>query len=441
MARIRTTDNNCGTPIDSTAVADLLPYSGVKIAEINSDLHPDVLIFPQCLGCKNGDEIEQSVIYRVVGKELHTTNIAGFLSIGNTQMAISSRFTQESDKDYFLHYLLQRVMGINIVDFKAQSDKENIYDLLPYLFPHLLLNALQQGIYKEYCTRNYNDSKVKGTVDIARHIKLNQPFRGNIAYRVREYAYDNRITQLIRYTIEHISRGMSKAVLHSNKEIEAAVKTIQQATPSYDGKSLQRVLGANMRSVGQPYFSHYIPLQRLCLMILRHSRVSFGTDAQQLKGILFDVAWLWEEHLALLLRPKGFKHPQNRSGKGGMDVFSSLTDAIPNKRFYPDFWKEGVILDAKYKRMEKEEGRYSIGAADLHQLISYLYITRSTCGGFVLPSTRQTALYDYGCLQGYGGNISLLSLRIPQSANTFDEFEKQMKVEEEKLKASLQNIA
>ena len=52
---------------------------------------------------------------------------------------------------------------------------------------------MRKGIFKKYVRNRYNDGNVKGTIDIARHIELNTPFTGNVAYSQREFSYDNNL--------------------------------------------------------------------------------------------------------------------------------------------------------------------------------------------------------------------------------------------------------
>ncbi|MEX1474644.1 guanosine 5'-monophosphate oxidoreductase, partial [Enterococcus sp. C84] len=78
------------------------------------------------------------------------------------------------------------------------------YDLLVFLFPYYLNEAMRKGIYKEYVKREYNNANIKGAVDVAKHIRSNVPFVGKVAYRTREFSYNNHLTQLIRHTIEKI---------------------------------------------------------------------------------------------------------------------------------------------------------------------------------------------------------------------------------------------
>ena len=115
-------------------------------------------------------------------------------------------FSKNATEDLFLHYMLQKVLCINIVNLLHGTTDKQIFDFLLYLFPKLLNEALVQGIYKEYQRNEYNNANVRGTIDINRHLKLNLPFNGRVAYRTREFSHDNHVTELIRHTIEYISK-------------------------------------------------------------------------------------------------------------------------------------------------------------------------------------------------------------------------------------------
>ena len=84
---------------------------------------------------------------------------------------------------------------------------------MTYLFIfYFLKKALRKGLLQKYTRNEYNNQNVKGTVDIQRHIRINTPFIGKIAYSQREFSYDNYILQLIRHTIEFIKKEMQEQV-------------------------------------------------------------------------------------------------------------------------------------------------------------------------------------------------------------------------------------
>ena len=58
---------------------------------------------------------------------------------------------------------------------------------------------------------------------------------GKIAYQVREHSYDNKITQLIRHTIEWIQQhNQAQGILNLDSETQRCVSQIIQITPGYE---------------------------------------------------------------------------------------------------------------------------------------------------------------------------------------------------------------
>src|SRR5699024_8648743 len=129
--------------------------------------------------------------------------------LNNNSFVYKSRF---SYNDYFfLHYMLQRVMSINVIDLPVNISFENrLYFFLIYLFPNYLKSAFKKGIYKEYHKFEYNDNRVRGNIDIVKHLKYNIPFAGNIAYSTRELTAQNNVMLLIRDTIEYLDRKSTR---------------------------------------------------------------------------------------------------------------------------------------------------------------------------------------------------------------------------------------
>ena len=89
---------------------------------------------------------------------------------------------------------------------------------------------MRKGVFKTYVRKTYNDSNVKGTIDIARHIVKNTPFVGNVAYSQREYSFDNDLMELIRHTVEFIKHKPYGHKLLAQAKDE--VKDVVAATPT-----------------------------------------------------------------------------------------------------------------------------------------------------------------------------------------------------------------
>lgn len=396
------------------------------------DKYPNLLIFPHCLGNRR-NEFCDTPICSIIDDTITTNNLMGFIGVQDdkvgAELTIRSRFhcSKDNKQDYFLHYMLQKVFHINLLKLPTSSGNSESFEfILFHLFTHYLKKAIKQGIFKQYQKCEYNDANVKGAIDVARHLRYNIPFNGKIAYRTSEYRYDNPVTQLIRHTIEYIRRSpVAGNVLKCDKSTDEAVRTIYDITASYNANDRQRIINQNLKPVKHPFYTQYTFLQRLCLHILRHKKMSYSSSENKVYGILFDGAWLWEEYLATILCEKGFIHAVKGEGNG-FQLYKG-----GNQRF-PDFYSlenEGIVLDAKYKRLNN-----GIQRNDLYQLITYIHtlnngknggVEGAKCGAFIYPYDGQNGKNDniiWKKLFGMGGYFGVIPIEIPNDCETLEDF-------------------
>ena len=403
----------------------------------NLSQEDSIFIFPNDLQYSPDLDKDQKIL-ETVNQEIKTGNVIGFLGYGQERLTISSRFSNESD-DYFLHYLLQKVLHINLTSLDvALSREDRLYQLLMYLFPKYLQAALRKGLYKEYQRFSHNDSHVKGVIDVGNHLKKNLPFTGNVAYKTREFTFDNPIMQLIRHTIEFIKnqKSIGRGVLDNLSTSRENVAEIVRVTPSYKLADRAKIIRLNQtKPLRHAYFREYRKLQELCLMILNREKHGLGYQEKKIHGILFDVAWLWEEYVHTLL-PKEFIHPRNKDKTEGISVFSNR-----ERKVYPDFYdrERKIVLDAKYKKLELTEK--GINREDLFQLISYSYILKAEQAGLVFPSIERSVNSEIGEVAGYGVLLQKWSIKIPQKASSYSAFSEMMEISEGDFKATIDEEA
>lgn len=332
MIAIQDNDNN-GKVCHLLKVSDLLYVANKPIRQLCEEDN-DILVFPLSID-DSDDRIGDSHIVDIYTEDCNSVriksgNIMGFVGRKSQQLKIYSRF-DSNNNDYFLHYMLQKVLSFNVFNMEFTSSEENVFDFLLYLFPTLLKHALRQGLYKEYRRKHCNDSEVRGTIDISRHIKENIPFRGTVAYNTREYSYDNSVTELIRHTIEFIRTfPIGNTILSSDRIVEEYIRDIVLYTPSYNRAERMRIINENLRPRCHPYYKEYMILQKLCVQILRQEEINYVMDDDRFYGILFDGAWLWEEYLNTLLRDIEFKHPENKLGTGAIYLFEHGGQRFPD---------------------------------------------------------------------------------------------------------------
>ena len=117
-----------------------------SISSLAQDNKNRLLVFPMSFqDCE--DKLGEQCLFQMRtetnGFSLKTGNVAGFIGIDDLQISIHSRFADlDLNEDYFLHYMLQKVLSVNVFELKHSTTNEQVFDFLLYLFPYYLNGAL-----------------------------------------------------------------------------------------------------------------------------------------------------------------------------------------------------------------------------------------------------------------------------------------------------------
>ncbi len=449
-------------------IDDLKLVANKSLAQLKEE-NPNLLIFPEDLSYyQDGLSDKEKTLFSLYPKSsygfMETGNVMGWIGCGNTQLKIYSRFDSDSTsskkyqitpkKDFFMLYLLSQVGEFHLTAFDySEGDDSPLDSLIMLMLPECLENAIGQGLYKEYHTFDRNDANVRGSINISRHIQQNLPFVGKVAYRSREYSFDNDMTQLIRHTLEYMKeKPIGRSLLNGNSDIKQCVDMIYQATPTYETKNRGRVINNNLRPKVHPCYTGYITLQKLCLQILHEEGINYGIESdEKVHGILFDGAWLWEAYINRLLvgANLGFIHPDNIARKNAYKIFKTNDNTVStickdNRDAYPDFYNDHCVLDAKYKHLENKVQR-----EDLFQVISYMHTMPRDVGGYIYPYQIQQnenypseKIFHLNGRNDDGGWIFTIPFLIPSydMNTTWDKFENEIKNEEKEFIKKLSSL-
>ena len=364
-------------------------------------------------------------------------------------------------KDFFLHYMLQNVLNINVVRNPSFGKSESNLELLLYFFPETLRRAMKQGIYRRSERREFNDARVRGPIDISRHIAKNIPFCGKIAYSTTEFDYDNSITQLVRHTIEYIAHHeWASDLLRQSDETWGDVRLIRELTADgYDPNARQRIIQNNLRLISHPFYTEWRPLQHLCLAILRYDdlRHDRANDEDRIHGLLFDGPWLWEKYLGKVFEngQLGIKPWDNRKRGEGIPLFEGGKSLK-----VPDFRKPGEngwaseIWDAKFVKSydvpvdknnrESSNSQYDVSDDEnnsnginknINQIVTYIHIQNNSKAGVVFPVTQGVSFCKHLGKVTCGGDVYEWGLKVENSNNytKYDKYITKMKDNEDRF--------
>lgn len=285
---------------------------------------------------------------------------------------IQSRFDIDSlgnrAKPYFLTTMLLKCQsGINDTLVPNNSDDFFFDLLLLYLFKEKANNCYLKGLYKTYQRFEKNNDRLKGSIDIPRHIRMNMGLdNGMISYSYKENTVDNYLNHLIICAFEKLKRKYPESVYSvynddSNPNFKFFIESIKFKIqyPIYDSRTL---ISKNLAGISHPYYTEYEDIRKISLKILRDEGVSmFDGNADEVNGILFYIADLWELYIEHLLVDNKYKLYSQGLNSDPIKIINYKNDLAKFKQTtFPDYVfafrhpsedkeKLFMILDAKFK--------------------------------------------------------------------------------------------
>ena len=271
------------------------------------------------------------------------------------KLEIRSRFDINYARPPFflLEMLTQGNLILNKYEVSSQS-VDAIFDcLLLWRLKKYLINANQKGFFRAYNTFSENGTRVKGTIDIINHIKINMGLdNGRIAYTYREKSINNYLNHLILEAYSHLKEKYTSLVINNidNDYKVRRVINILKSETQYPQYSRRMLIQKNASPISHPFYIECEELRRTCLQILRGDSISlFSGDSSEVSGILYYVPDLWEEYLESRFEQYRVESQME------INIFSDRNLNGFKTKTYPDFVFKNdnnvpfMVFDAKYK--------------------------------------------------------------------------------------------
>lgn len=305
----------------------------------------------EILGSEKTDDIDKSKIDINIKLQIHSR-----MDINED---VGADGMQENiEKPYFLSTLLLYGNLDNPTDEDIPNSYEDVFDfLLIFWFFQQIKDVCDKGFYRTYQRIERNDTRLKGTIDFARHIRLNLgQDNGKIAYSYREHTVDNFLNHLILSAYRCLKRkypSLFDKLITSpqNSNVRDYISSLENML-SYTNNRDSMLLFKNAKPISHPFYTEYEALRKTCIMILQNEGISIFDDGNEnsSKGILYYIPDLWEDYLEALLREKIDKGIDMES-QDEIKIFDKKNTAKPDFVFYNDKEKKEpfMILDAKFR--------------------------------------------------------------------------------------------
>lgn len=364
---------------------------------------------------------------------------------GEIKFAFGSRF-DSLDGQFFLQYVINETLGTNsrvFKDMEPAAAPEHTFDLLLMMvFITQLKQAVRKGIFRRYCRFERNDAKVRGSIDLGRHIKYNvmsdKGSNGKIAYSYREFTAANSVCVLILKALDMMERKYPEFIKQNmrDREMRSAVRIIQRHNPDWQAVKNHTVLSETRQRITHSLYRCYEPLRITARLILKHMGLDLYADKNRSRafGLLIDMPKLWERFIENAVF-KAYRIPVKAQRE--FDILNG------SYKMTPDFYREDpkFVLDAKYRPaweqwLDDKKGNNVGIREDLFQVLAYMYSLRCPAGGVVFPTKNPhepEAFSPFAGREEGGERFWVFPLGVPESGASFAAFSRAFKENCKKL--------
>ena len=316
----------------------------------------------------------------------------------DVQITAKSRFDKDS-KAYFLATMLFNA-DTELNKYNVDFSYDDIFDfLLVLLFKRNFLEAYKNGFYRTYQYFENNDERLKGKIDIARHIKMNSGMNnGKIAYSYRENTIDNSFNHLILHTYMYMKNRFPDIVdmiIDGDYEIRKALDELRFNAGSYVSYDIRSIMNKCQKPISHPLYFTYEHLRIVCLDILNDLGLSiFDGDEKEVQGMLYYIPDLWEKFLEnkLLSTMKYKPHSQME-----IKIFDKKNSTFPDFVFKDNQEKPFYILDAKFKPgwyKAYDKGNLGDRLDDYTKCIRDMNSIDAHATGVIFPTNEENVQYE-----------------------------------------------
>ena len=295
--------------------------------------------------------------------------------------------------DAFLKRMLNFVNDIYVDNEQVKAKKDETENQFLFIIAYLFIQSLEKaavlGLPQQYKKHQERNHKVRGSIDFNDYLKRDIPFQGKVTSNFRERMYVQEIVDVLYLALRKLERIFGK-------EIHSRLLGLNQLLKqNYSGQfaSYATIQKAKAhQSINNPMYSGFKKVLEYAEIILLDKDLMPDNDKQQLAttGYLFDIAELYELYLEKLLS-KNFPE-WSVSGQEELRIYQQQ---FFNRPMFPDLVMKHrtsgkvVVFDAKFKKMEMQNG--NVDRDDLHQIHSYsgYYRNNLIASGLIYPLSRE----------------------------------------------------
>lgn len=325
-------------------------------------------------------------------------NYVGFIKLSTVSIEILpkidiNRNDYEGSRKALLNMLNKSgIINFNYSDLGMLSIyKMNLEEILALIFSKTLQSQLIRGPYLEYVNVEENSKALKGSVLVKEHIKNISRRRSDVFCKFEEFSIDNTLNQIFNTCIKKIIRNIkSSETLKILSHINVVFSEV-----GYIDVDNKKILDYKLNRLNSRFETSLL----LAKMLLNGFSSIGNKGDDKLFAILFEMNDVYEKYITNLLRlnlNKYSVHSQHskykllKNEKTDRDIFSLKPDIVIE---VDD--KEKLIIDTKWKKIDKNLNRHGVKRDDFYQMYAYLTRYKDSKSAILLYPSVGNEIHEY----------------------------------------------
>ena len=321
----------------------------------------------------NDEEKEINGLFRIYYNGIKAKQYVGFLAIKDKTIQVLPKVFKECGHDANSQILafirmMNHAYNLNIKEdelakLTSSNSPTSIYEIFIYLFANSLLKEIERGFYRKYVKVRKEEKFLKGKLLVDKQIKKLPHQRHKFSIEYNEFTENNLLNQIFYYTT-YIS--MQKTKWQNNKKLLAKLMLI------FEDINLRKISSHDFKRV---HFTRLNERFKKSFSLAKIILSTFGAvEGEDAVGFFVDMNDLFEKFIcSILSRNLDFEvRYQNKFQifkKEGLEGIKNI-DQKPDYVIYKDN-KPILVLDAKYREINKENGKITISTEILRQIYTY----------------------------------------------------------------------
>lgn len=325
-------------------------------------------------------------------------NYVGFIKLSTVSIEILPKIDiNRNDYEGSRKALLNMLNKSGIINFNY-SDlgmisiyKMNLEEILALIFSKTLQSQLMRGPYLEYVNVEENSKALKGSILVKEHIKNISRCRCDVFCKFEEFSIDNTLNQIFNTCIKKIIRNIkSSETLKILSHINVVFSEV-----GYIDVNNKKILDYKFNRLN----SRFEPSLLLAKMLLNGFSSIGNKGDDKSFAILFEMNDVYEKYITNLLRlnlnkynvySQHSKYKLLKNEKTDRDIFSLKPDIVIEVD-----GKEELIIDTKWKNIDKNLNRYGVKRDDFYQMYAYLTRYKDSKSAILLYPSSGNESYEY----------------------------------------------